>query len=402
MEEEKNTPPLTGLKVVEFCTTVAGPACARLLADFGAEVIKIEPPEGDPAREMGYHFDNVALYTASLLRGKKSVVLDLKQPRCVDVAAALIEKADFVVENYRPGVLERLGLGYEDMSARNPGLIMVRISGYGQDGPYAQRPGYGAICEAVAGVRHMTGDADRPPARVALPTTDYLTSVFAAYGAMVALQERHRTGKGQVVDTALYEAAFTQMETIVPAHEKLKVVPHRVGSNLASMAPNSLYESRDGQYVLIAANNVATWKRLVQVMGQPELATDPRFATIRDRGRPERIEELNAIVEAWTRTLDARDLEQRLLKAQVPSSRVYTIEDIYEDEHYRAREMLVQVPHPSLGHTTQIGVVPRLSRTPGAVRHTGPMLGQDTDAVLRAELGWDDKRIHDLLGPSHP
>jgi len=393
---QTNALPLAGLKVVEFCTTVAGPACARLLADFGADVIKIEPPGGDPVRQMGYHFNDVALYTASLLRGKRSIVLDLKQEKCVEIAASLVEQADFVVENYRPGVLERLGLGYEAMSVRNPGLIMIRISGYGQYGPYAERPGYGAICEAVAGVRHMTGDPDRPPARVALPTTDYFTSVFAAYGAMVALHERHKTGRGQVVDAALYEAAFTQMETIVPAYDKLKVVPKREGPNLASMAPNSLYATRDGKYFLIAANNAATWKRLVMAMEQPELETDPRFATIRERGKSERIRELNAIVEAWTCQFDARDLERRLLAAQVPCSLVYTIEDIYQDEHYQAREMLVRVPHPTLGHTTQIGVVPRLSRTPGTIRRTGPVLGQDTASVLKTELGWSDEAIRSV------
>lgn len=200
--------PLTDLKVIEVCTTIAGPACARLLADFGADVIKIEPPEGDPVRQMGQHIDNVSLYAASILRNKRSVVLDLKTPQGREVAFELMARADIVVENNRPGVMERLGLGYEALSARNPGLVMVRISGFGQDGPYAGQPGYGAICEAVGGVRHMTGDPDRPPARVALATTDYLSSVYAAFGAMTAIHARQHTGKGQVVDVALYEAAY--------------------------------------------------------------------------------------------------------------------------------------------------------------------------------------------------
>jgi hypothetical protein len=215
------------------------PACTRLLADFGADVIKIEPPEGDPVRQMGQHVGDVSLYAASILRNKRSIALDLKTPQGRELAAELIARADILVENNRPGVMERLGLGYEALSARNPGLVMVRISGYGQSGPYAERPGYGAICEAVGGVRHMTGDPDRPPARVALATTDYLSSVYAAFGAVTAIHARTKTGKGQVVDVALYEAAFTQMEPVVPAFEKLGQVPMREGANLPSMAPNS-------------------------------------------------------------------------------------------------------------------------------------------------------------------
>ena len=205
------TGPLAGLKVVEIATTIAGPACARMLADFGAEVVKIEPPEGDPVRQMGYQVQGQSLYAASLLRNKRSVVLDLKLEADRKVARSLIDEADILVENFRPGVMELLGLGYEALARANPGLVMVRISGYGQDGPYASRPGYGAICEAVGGVRHMTGDPDRPPARVALATTDYLTATHAAFGAMAAIHERSRSGLGQVVDVALYETAFTQM-----------------------------------------------------------------------------------------------------------------------------------------------------------------------------------------------
>jgi formyl-CoA transferase len=274
---------------------------------------------------------------------------------------------------------------------------MVRISGYGQTGPYAQRPGYGAICEAVAGVRHMTGDPDRPPARVALPATDYLSSVLAAYGAMVAIHERSRSGRGQVVDLALYEAAFTQMEQVIPAYEQLGIVPTRQGPNLASMAPNSLYPTRDGQYMLIAANNQAIWERLRAVMEVPGLAEDPRFASIRDRGRPENVHALNDIVARWSATLDADALEALLQGAEVPASRVNTIADIYRDEHFQAREMLLRVPHPTLGHTTQMGVVPKLSATPGGVRATGPDLGMDTREVLAGELGWSDRAIERLL-----
>jgi crotonobetainyl-CoA:carnitine CoA-transferase CaiB-like acyl-CoA transferase len=388
--------PLAGLKVIEICTTIAGPACTRLLGDFGADVIKIEPPEGDPVRQMGQHVGDVSLYAASILRNKRSVALDLKTPGGRELAFQLIARADILVENNRPGVLERLGLGYEALSARNPGLVMVRISGYGQTGPYAERPGYGAICEAVGGVRHMTGDPDRPPARVALATTDYLSSVYAAFGAMAAIHARASTGKGQVVDVALYEAAFTQMEPIVPAHEKLGVVPMREGSNLPSMAPNSSYPTRDGGWVLIAANSQPTWRRLVALMRQPELLTDPRFETIQARGRPENMKAIDALIADWTRQHDAEPLEALLREGEVPTTRVYTIADIYADPHFRARDMLQAVPHPVLGHTTQSGVVPRLSATPGGIRHTGPDLGADTGAVLAEDLGLSTERIAEL------
>ena len=374
--------PLAGLRVVEICSTIAGPACTRLLGDFGAEVIKIEPPEGDPVRQMGQHVDEVSLYAASLLRNKRSVVLDLKNNEDLQAARELIAGADVLVENNRPGVMERLGLDYASLSAVNPGLVMVRISGFGQDGPYALRPGYGAICEAVGGVRHMTGDPDRPPARVALATTDYLSSVYGAFGAMAALRERERSGRGQVVDVALYETAFTQMEPIVPAYEKLGTVPKREGPNLPRMAPNSLYPARDGGYVLIAANNNATFERLIRLMGREDLQKDERFSSIRARGEPVHARALDAQIAAWTSGIEGAELEAMLLAADVPSSRVYTIADIYADPHFAARQMLQQVPHPKLGHTTQVGVVPRLSATPGRIRHTGPALGADTQDVL--------------------
>jgi crotonobetainyl-CoA:carnitine CoA-transferase CaiB-like acyl-CoA transferase len=391
------TPALDGIRVIEICTTIAGPACGRLLADFGADVIKIESAEGDPVRQLGSHVGDVSLYSSSILRGKRSIVVDLKTEEGLEVALSLIEGADVVLENNRPGVLERLGLGYEQVARRKPGIVYVRISGYGQDGPYSQLPGYGAICEAFGGVRHMTGDPDRPPSRVALATTDYLSSVYAAFGLLAALRHRDRSGEGQVVDVALYEAAFSQMESVVPAHEKLGTVPMRQGPNLPSMAPNSLYPTRDGGYILIAATSKSTYERLVQVMAQPELLTDPRYATIRKRGEPENMRSMDALVGRWTAQQDGVALETLLQEAGVPASRVFTVKDIFEDPHYRARGMLLEVPHPTLGQVTQTGIVPRLSATPGRVRHTGPDLGADTAAVLRDELGMSDAAIEALI-----
>ena len=376
------TGPLRGLLVIEICSTIAGPACTRLMGDFGAEVIKIEPPEGDPVRQMGQHVADVSLYAASLLRNKKSVVLDLKNPEDLLVAKTMIERADILVENNRPGVMERLGLGYDELSKTNPGLVMVRISGFGQTGPYSPRPGYGAICEAVGGVRHMTGDPDRPPARVALATTDYLTSTYAAFGALAALREKDKTGLGQVVDVALYETAFTQMEPIVPAYEKHGTVPKREGPNLPRMAPNSLYPTKDDSYILIAANSNPTCERLMQAMGRLDLMQVPEFASIRARGEHANARALDQIIAEWTRQHLCTDLANILEAVDVPNTRVYTIADIYQDPHFLERNMLVKVPHPKIGHTTQMGVVPRLSRTPGSIRHTGHELGQDTTDVL--------------------
>lgn len=376
------TGPLRGLLVIEICSTIAGPACTRLMGDFGADVIKIEPPEGDPVRQMGQHVADVSLYAASLLRNKKSVVLDLKNPEDLLVAKTMIERTDILVENNRPGVMERLGLGYDELSKTNPGLVMVRISGFGQTGPYAPRPGYGAICEAVGGVRHMTGDPDRPPARVALATTDYLTSTYAAFGALAALREKDKTGLGQVVDVALYETAFTQMEPIVPAYEKHGTVPKREGPNLPRMAPNSLYPTKDDSYILIAANSNPTCERLMQAMGRLDLMQLPEFASIRARGEHANARALDQIIAEWTRQHLCTDLANILEAVGVPNTRVYTIADIYQDPHFLERNMLVKVPHPKIGHTTQMGVVPRLSRTPGSIRHTGHELGQDTTDVL--------------------
>ena len=388
--------PLVGLTVIEICSTIAGPACARLLGDFGAKVIKIEPLEGDNVRQMGQHVGEVSLYAASLMRNKRSIALDLKSDEGRDIARALIARADILVENNRPGVLERLGLGYETLSAENPGLVMVRISGYGQSGPYAPRPGYGAICEAVGGVRHMTGDPDRPPARVALATTDYLTAVYGAFGAMSAIYERARSGRGQVVDAALYEAAFSQMEPMVPAFEKLGIVPKREGPNLSSMSPNSLYPSKDGGWVLIAANSNATFERLLRLMNRIDLLDDPRFATIRSRGEKPNMRALDDIIAEWSREFDTATLEEMVRGAEVPTSRAFTIADIYQDPHYRARDMLIEVPHDVLGHTTQVGIMPRLSRTPGVVRWSGPEIGADGRSILAQDLALSSGRIDEL------
>lgn len=383
--------PLRGYRVLELCTTIAGPVCARLFADFGADVIKVEPPAGDPVRKMGWLDGDVELYAASLFRNKRAAVINLKTPEGVELVKRIAATCDVVVENYRPGTLERLGLGYDVLSAANPGLVLVRISGYGQTGPKSAEPGYGAICEAYAGVRHLTGDPDRPPARVALAVTDYLTAVYAAFGACMALLERQRTGRGQVVDTALYETAFSMMEQVVPAYDRLGLVPTRMGSRLQGMAPNSLYLAADDVYVLIAANNDATFNRLATAMGRPELIDDPRYCGILERSA--NTDAVDAEVEAWTRARPGKEAVEILTAAKVPVSLVQRISDIFEEDHYRAREMLLRMPHADGGHVTMPGVTPKLSETPGAVRHAGPGLGADTRSVLRDLLGLETDEL---------
>ena len=392
--DDTRSGPLRGHRVVELCSTIAGPVCARLLADFGAEVVKIESREGDPGRNFGAQVDGVSLYGTSMYRNKQSIVLDLKSADGRDIALKLLEKADVLVENFRPGVLDRLGLGEAVLRERNPGLVTVRISGYGQTGPYRDLPGYGAICEAIAGVRNMTGDPDRPPARCALPTTDYLTAVYAAFGTMMALYERTRSGQGQMIDVALYESAFSQMEEAVTSYERTGVVPMRQGPRLMNTAPNSLYPTSDDHWVLIAANNDAIFRRLAVAMGHPEWITDPRYATQRARG--ERVEEMDDLVSAWTRDRTASEVRRLLDEAQVPVAPVYTIADIFADQHYRAREMLMRIPHPKLGEVTMAGVVPKLSRTPGRVVKAGSGIGEDTRDVLVQDLGMSDADVQRL------
>lgn len=399
--------PLKGHRVVELCSTIAGPVCARLLADFGADVVKIESAEGDPGRNFGAQSDGLSLYGSSMYRNKQCIVLDLKNPEGRDIALKLLDKADVLVENFRPGVLDRLGLGEAVLRARNPRLVTVRISGYGQTGPYHELPGYGAICEALAGVRHLTGDPDRPPARCALPTTDYLTAVYAAFGALMALYERVSSGQGQMIDVALYEAAFSQMEEPVTSYPHTGIVPTRQGPRLMNTAPNSLYLTKDGSYVLIGANNDSIFRRLAAVMGHPEWATDARYATQRARG--ERVDEVDGLVSDWTRERTADDVQRLLVDAEVPVSRVNTVADIFEDQHYRAREMLLRLPHPRLGEVTMPGVVPKLSRTPGAVVQAGSGLGADTRTVLTRDLGLSDAEVDRLeqakvvwSGPDRP
>lgn len=386
--------PLTGYRVLEFGSTIAGPFCARLLADFGADVIKVEPPSGDPVRHMGRIDDNESLYAASILRNKRLISVDVKTEEGNKILRRLMEKVDVVIENFRPGTLEKLGLGYEEISKKNPGLVLVRISGFGQTGPYSPRPGYGVTAEAIGGVRHMIGEPDLPPARVALAVTDHLGALYGAFGAMMALLNRKETGTGQIIDTALYEAAFSMMEPHIPAYDRLGIIPKRAGSKLPNTAPNNLYITKENDYILIASNNDATFRRLAEAMGKPELAEDPKFKTLPERKK--RAQEVDQLVENWTKQYTAMEIEEALLKAAVPVARVFTIKDIFNDAHFRDREQLVEVPHEKFKKLTVIGVAPKLSSTPGSIDKLGGKIGRDNESVLMELLNMDKNTIEKL------
>jgi crotonobetainyl-CoA:carnitine CoA-transferase CaiB-like acyl-CoA transferase len=386
--------PLRGYRVLELGSTAAGPFCTRLLADFGAEVVKIEPAEGDPIRNLGERVEGKSLYASSIARNKQIASLDLRQPAGRELLLRMLPKFDAVVENFRPGTLEKWGLSYEALCKVRPDLILTRISGYGQDGPYAQRPGYGVIGEAVSGLREMIGDPDRPPARVAVPLTDYIAGVYSAFGTTMALLHRERTGQGQCIDTALTEAAFSFMESYVPAYAKLGKLGKRTGPRLPNSAPNTLYDTGDGRHIHIAALADSVFRRLVSAMGRDDLGTDPRYATQGARNDNEAA--LDEIITAWTRSKPLEELERVLQAADVPASRIFTMQDIFADPHYAARQMLQTVHDEDIGDVTLAGVVPRMSATPGAIRWPGHRIGQDTENVLREFAGVSQEELQRL------
>jgi crotonobetainyl-CoA:carnitine CoA-transferase CaiB-like acyl-CoA transferase len=384
-------PPLAGCRVLELGSLVAGPFCGRLLGDFGAEVIKVEQAEGDPVRAMSHRDRGKSLYAAAIMRNKRNVVVDLRKPEGQAIVRRLIARCDILVENFRPGTLERWGLGYEALRREHPELILVRVSGFGQDGPYSQRPGYGIIGEALSGLRRLTGDPDRPPARVSLPLTDYLAGLYAALGTVLAVVHRQRTGRGQVVDTALNEAAFSLLESEVASFDRLGIVADRAGSRLPGHAPNNLYTTRDGQHLHVAAANQSLFLRLLEVMDRRELADDPRFAT--PVARAEHHEAVDGVVQEWIGRHDLDTVEPLLQDAQVTAARIYSVADIFTDPHYRARGMLARVPDEELGTVTLPGVVPRLSASPGRIGWAGRRAGRDTAAVLEELLGLSPEEI---------
>ena len=378
--------PLEGVRVLELGSLIAGPYAAALLAQFGAEVIKIEPPgNGDPLRKWRKLHDGTSLWWRSQSRNKKSVTLDLKRDEARDIVRRLAVTADIVIENFRPGVLEKWGIGWEALSALKPELIMVRVSGYGQTGPYRQRPGFAAIAECMGGLRHVTGFPDRPPVRAGVSLGDTLASLYGTIGALVAMHHlKVNGGQGQLIDVALYESVFAVMESLIPEYASFGHVRERTGASLPGISPSNTYLCADGEYVVVAGNGDGIFKRLMHAIGRADLAEDPSLAN--NDGRVQRNDELDAAILAWTCAHTLDEVLQVLGAADVPCGRVYTAADIHADEHYCARDM---IEHHRLPDGTPVdlpGIVPKLSQTPGRTEWIGPDLGQHTHDVL-ASIG---------------
>ena len=386
--------PLAGLKVVELGQLIAGPFAAKTLADFGADVIKIEPPgAGDPLRRWRLLKDGTSVWWQVQSRNKRSLALDLRQADGQDIVRSLTAEADVLVENFRPGALEGWGLGPDVLHALNPRLVILRISGYGQTGPYRDRPGFGVVAEAMGGLRHLTAEPGRVPVRVGVSIGDTLASLHGVIGILMALHERQVSGRGQVIDVALYEAVFNCMESLLPEFSAFGAVRGAAGSALPGIAPSNAYVCADGGYALIAGNGDSIFKRLMAAIGRPELGADPQLAD--NAGRVARVEEIDAAIGAWTASRTVNDVLGVLDQAAVPAGRIYTVADIAADPHYQARGMLQQVTLADGSAVAVPGIVPKLSRTPGGQRHNAPGLGQDTDAVLR-ELGLTPELIRAL------
>ncbi|WP_433222439.1 CaiB/BaiF CoA transferase family protein [Dactylosporangium sp. CS-047395] len=381
---QQQLPALDGIRVIELGQLIAGPFCGQLLADFGADVIKVEQPgEGDPMRHWGHSKDGKSLSWSVIARGKRSVTADLKSEAGRAFLRALVAEADVLVENFRPGTLERLGLGWDELSAVNPRLILVRVSGFGQTGPYASRAGYGSIGEAMGGLRHLVGDPDRPPSRTGLSIGDMLAGMHAAYGTTLALLARERTGAGQVVDVSIFESVLAMTEALVPDYALAGVTRERSGAVLPGVAPSNVYPTADGDFVLVAANQDTVFRRLAVAMGRAELGTSAEYGTHVARG--ERQRELDDLIAQWTGKHQSGDLLAILEEHGVPAGRVYTARDMLADPHFQARESIVAVPDPDLGRIPMQNVTPRLSATPGRIRWSGPDLGAH-DAEVRALL----------------
>jgi crotonobetainyl-CoA:carnitine CoA-transferase CaiB-like acyl-CoA transferase len=395
MSEAQATGPLKGLRVIELGVLLAGPFCGQLLGDYGAEVIKVEPPgQGDPMRDWGtIKPEGQGLWFPIVARNKKCVTLDLRQPEGQAVLKDLVRQADFLLENFRPGTMEKWGLSYEALSAINPGLIMIRVSGYGQSGPSARKAGYASVGEAMGGLRYVMGEPDRMPSRAGISIGDTLAAAYACMGALAALEHRRKTGRGQIVDSAIYEACFAMMESLIPDYQFGGYVRERTGSFLPKIAPSNIYPASDGM-LIIAANQDTVWQRLAEAMGHAELGKDPRYASHIARG--ERQAELDAMIGEWSAPKTCAELEQICEAHGVPCGRIYRAPDMLNDPQFAARQAIIDVEHPVLGAFQMQNVFPKFSETPGNVRWTGPELGAHTQEVLADLLGYDAAKIEAL------
>ena len=392
MPDNSNSGALEGVRVLELGQLIAGPFCGQVLADMGAEVIKIElPGRGDPMRDWG---KGEPVWWPVIARNKKCITLDVRSGQGKAIIGELVEKADIVLENFRPGTMEKWGLGYADLVRLNQGIIMVRVSGYGQSGPYSSRAGYGGIGEAMGGLRYIVGDPATPPSRVGISIGDTLAAMFAAIGALSALQSRQRTGQGQVVDSAIYEAVLGVMESTVPEYDQLGTIRERTGSILAKIAPSNVYPTSDDDMIIMGANQDTVFARLCEAMQQPELAKDERFSTHVARGENQAL--LDDMISAWSKGFTADDLLAHLEQHAVPAGRIYRAPDMLKDEHFIARESIVEVEHPKYENLKMQNVFPRLSATPGSVKWTGPALGEHNGEIYRELLGYSDSDLERL------
>ena len=389
--------PLQGVRVIELGSLIAGPYASAMLAQFGADVIKIEPPgDGDPLRKWRKLHQGTSLWWYTQSRNKKSVTLDLRTPRARDIVRELVRKADIVIENFRPGTLEKWGLGWSDLAALNPSLVMVRISGYGQTGPYRDRPGFAAIAECMGGLRHVTGFPDRPPVRAGVSLGDTLASLYGTIGALMAMHHlKVNGGTGQYIDVALYESVFAVMESLLPEYAAQGHQRERTGSKLPGISPSNTYLCNGGDYVVIAGNGDTIFRRLMMAIGRSDLADDPALA--RNDGRVAQNDKLDEVIGAWTASRSLATVLEVLEQADVPCGRVYTAADIYEDPHYWARDMIDAQVLPDGTPIELPGIVPKLSGTPGQTRWVGPELGEHTREVLASIgiVGDDFKRLQD-------
>jgi formyl-CoA transferase len=389
-ETPASTGPLEGLRVLELGQLIAGPFAARMFSDFGADVIKVEPPGregaegGDPLRKWRKLAPDdpsgTSLWWFVQARNKRSITVDLRRPEGADIVRRLAAMSDIVIENFRPGALEKWGLGYEVLAENNPGLILVRLSGFGQTGPYREQPGFGSIAEAMGGMRYVTGFPDRPPVRMNLSIGDTLAALHAVSGALAALAHRHRTGEGQVVDVALYESVFNCMESTLPEYDRYGIVRERTGTNLTGIVPSNTYPTADGRHIVIGANGDSIFKRLMSAMGRDDLGNDPALAN--NAGRAREADMIDGAIAEWTATLDLETLLARLAEAGVPSGRIYSAEDFTTDPQYAARGMVERHALPDGSSLAIPGIVPKFSATPGRTRWLGPALGQHTDEIL--------------------
>jgi formyl-CoA transferase len=388
--------PLDDLRVVEMGQLLAGPFAGQLFADFGADVVKLEPPGvGDPMREWGREKPHgKSLWWPIVARGKRSVTCDLRTSDGQQIVRDLVAQADVLIENFRPGTLERWNLSPEQLWEVNPRLVVLRVSGFGQTGPKATQAGYGSVGEAMGGLRAVIGEPDRPPSRAGISIGDTLAAIFATLGGLMALHARERTGRGQVVDSAIYEAVMAVMESLVTEYDVVGYVRERTGAIIPNVAPSNVYPTSDGVGVLIAGNQDTVFRRLAQAMGRPELADDPRYATHAARGATQ--QELDELIGEWSITLDSEKLTEVLEEHGVPTGRIYRAKEMLEDAHIAAREAIVKVAHPLFGDIAMQSTFPKLSDTPGSVRWVGPELGEHTDEVLRDLLGYGDGKVEAL------